>query len=53
MKGLDMQTKLKIARFSPLSLAKVLSIYYIFWSFVFSLVNVSTDKESWYALLGF
>ena len=53
MEGLEMPTEMQIARLSPLSLAKVLSIYCIFWGFIFSLAKMLTDKEAWYAPLGF
>jgi hypothetical protein len=48
-----MPTKMQIARLAPFSLAKVLSIYYVFWGFVYCLVYLLTDKDAWYAPLGF
>jgi hypothetical protein len=41
-----------IARFSPLSLAKVFSIYYAFWGFFSGLIYWFVDKDTWYAPLG-
>jgi len=44
-----MQTK----RLSPISLAKLFSVYYAFWGFVYGLTYMLTQKEAWHAPLGF
>ena len=46
-----MPQTLKIVRFSPLSLAKVL--YYVFCGLFSSVVNLFAEKEAWHVPLGF